>query len=82
MTNHDDDPYGSADKTTSYEAQGHRGARAGKARSAWAVGIAAVFLLGLGAWILLRPHTDSNPPAAASVDDGVTTGSNPENNPQ
>jgi hypothetical protein len=73
MTNQDDDPYLTAEKTTQYDGQGRRGARGGKARSAWAVVVAAIFLVGIGAWILLHPHSATDPaPGGPSANGGVS----------
>lgn len=73
MTGQDGDPFGSTDSTTQYEAQGRRGARAGKARSVWAVAIAAVFLIALGTWVLLRPHGATDPAPGGSAGNGFAT---------
>lgn len=74
MANNEDDPRGTSEKTTQYHGQGRRGARGGKARSAWAVAIAAIFLIGVGAWVLPHPHTASDPaPGGPSGNGGVAT---------
>lgn len=70
------DPYGSADNQTAYKAQGRRGARAGKARSTWAVALAALFLVGLGTWILLVPKGGADPePGGVSRNDSAAPSS-------
>ncbi|MBB3660714.1 hypothetical protein FHX15_005985 [Rhizobium sp. BK650] len=71
MTN-DDDPYGSTDATTEYEAQGKRGARAGKARSGWAVFVAAIFVGTIAAWVAC--HDGAANPAPGTTDDGIRSG--------
>jgi len=61
MTNND--PYGSTETSTEYEAQGKRGGRAGKARSLWAVAIAAIFVGAVFAWVALRQGQLTDPAA-------------------
>jgi hypothetical protein len=77
MAGQDGDPYGSAKKTTQHEGQGRRGARGSRARSAWAVVLAAIFLIGLGAWVLSRPHSGTDPALGGSPGNGVATESAP-----
>lgn len=67
------DPFGSSNKKTQYEGQGRRGARSGKARSGWALVFAALFLVGLAAWILLRPYGGNG--LGGSSSNGTSTGS-------
>ncbi|MBB3595967.1 hypothetical protein FHX08_006387 [Rhizobium sp. BK529] len=71
MTN--EDPYGSAKATTEYEAQGKRGARAGKALSGWAVFVAAIFVGTILAWVALHEGVETNP-APGPTDDGIRSG--------
>jgi hypothetical protein len=77
MTNDEDDPYGTPKKTTQYDGQGRRGARGGKARSAWAVCVAAIFLIAVGAWVLLRSRSATDPAPGGSSGSGVVTTSPP-----
>ncbi|PZM14828.1 hypothetical protein [Rhizobium tubonense] len=73
MANSEGDTDGSDRKATQYDGQGHRGARSGKVRSAWAVAIAGIFLIGLSAWIVLRPHAATDAAPGGSMGKRLTT---------
>jgi len=65
MTNND--PYGSTETSTEYEARGKRGGRAGKARSLWAVAIAAIFVGAVFASVALLQGQLTDPAPAAPL---------------
>ncbi|WP_165504425.1 hypothetical protein [Rhizobium laguerreae] len=47
------------------------------ARSAWALAVAAGFLVVLGAWIALQPHSETDPAPGGSPGNAVATGAAP-----
>jgi hypothetical protein len=71
--NDGDDPYGSTETTTQYEGEHHPAPKGGIARSAWALALAAGFLLVLGGWIILRPHGATDPAPGGSAGSGSVT---------
>ncbi|MBY3465792.1 hypothetical protein HFN80_17590 [Rhizobium laguerreae] len=66
MTDNGTDPYGSTETNTQYEVEHHPASKGRVARSAWALAVAAVFLVVLGAWIALQPHSATDPAPGGS----------------